>query len=246
MCACLWYFWYSWLWIHDCDICDIHVLWYLWHSLYLWYSCVFVAFGIRGCDGRAFMVVMFVVFLTFMVVSFVIGTRGCSIYGIRDMHGCSIGEIHDCCIRDICDCPIHGICDFRDWLWHLYPLLLWHSRHSWLCHLWSSLVDVEFVVFVALLRLGYDWPVMIFVTLLLCVICNSIHDCLWHSWHAYSCSTYMQDGIVLMDNIIDLTTNDDDVINNDDNYTRPKIPLRRKQSSNHRVIDALVYNFILY
>ena len=51
-----------------------------------------------------------------------------------------------------------------------------------------------------------------------------------------------------MDDImIDLTTNDEDVIiNNDDNYTRPKIPLRRKQSSNHRVIDALVYNFIFY
>ena len=45
-----------------------------------------------------------------------------------------------------------------------------------------------------------------------------------------------------MDDImIDLTTNDEDVIiNNDDNYTRPKIPLRRKQSHNHRVIDLTV------
>ena len=113
-----------------------------------------MAFGIRGCDGRAFMVVMFVVFLTFMVVSFVIGTRGCSIYGIRDMHGCSIGEIHDCCIRDICDCPFtasvtfataydictHRCCGIRDIRGCVIcglRSLMWNFWYSWRCYVWD-------------------------------------------------------------------------------------------------------------
>ena len=74
--------------------------------------------------------------------------------------------------------------------------------------------------------------------LCICVLClcHSLAPCTYTIHYIYHPAG------VLMDDMIDLTTNDEDVtINNDDNYTRPKIPLRRKQSSNHRVIDALVY-----
>ena len=58
------------------------------------HSCVFVALAFMVVTVVTSTVVMFMVFLTFRVVPFVVGTRDCG--------------------RDSCGCGIHGICDFRD------------------------------------------------------------------------------------------------------------------------------------